>query len=222
MDLTVLTCTGDRPDQFRNCEAYMARQTRRAFRWIVVDDGHTPTIATMGQQVVRRPPSDTVVQSFCRNLLAGLREIGTPLVAIVEDDDWYAPEWLESCVRGLESADLFGEQRARYYNLRENRWHIHRNTDRASLCSTALRAECIPWLVAYLRKQRGTAADIFLWRSPIPRKRCVPTLMTVGLKGYPTGRQGAASGHRKHTNWPHDPERRILSEWIGADTERLV
>lgn len=221
MDLTVLTCTGDRPEQFRNCEAWMARQTHQAFRWIVVDDGEAPTIATIGQQVIRRPPSETVAQSFCQNLLAGLSEIQTPLVAIVEDDDWYAPRWLETCVQGLHEADLFGEQRARYFNLRDNRWHIFGNTDRASLCATAFRAECIPWLVAYLQKQRGTAADIHLWRSPIPRKRCVPTLMTVGLKGYPTGREGAASGHRKHHNWPHDPERRKLREWIGGDCSML-
>ncbi len=221
MDLTVLTCTGDRPFQFSLCERYMARQTLRDFRWIVVDDGAVPTITTMGQHVLRRPPSDTVVQSFCRNLLAGLRAIETPFVAIVEDDDWYAPGWLQLCVDNLMTCDLFGESHARYFNLRENRWHVFRNHDRSSLCSTAFRAEFIPHVARYLKRERGCFADIHLWRSPIPRKRCVRSDMVVGLKGYPSGRQGAASGHRKHPNWPHDPERKMLRAWIRDDVSCL-
>ena len=219
--LTVLTCTGDRPFQFSLCERWQARQHLQPSEWIVVDDGHTPTITTMGQRVIRRPPSDTPVQSFCRNLLAGLESVQTPFVAIVEDDDWYSPWWLTSCVSGLQNADLFGESHARYFNLRENRWHVFGNRDRASLCSTALRAESIPHLVKFLKRERGTAADIHLWRSDIQRKQCVQSNMVVGLKGYPSGRQGAASGHLKHAHWPHDPERRKLREWIGEDVSRL-
>ena len=60
MELTILTCTGDRPEQFRHCEVYVARQTLQATRWIVVDDGRTPTVVTMGQSVIRRSPSATV------------------------------------------------------------------------------------------------------------------------------------------------------------------
>ena len=200
----------------------MARQTFQAARWVVVDDGRTPTIATMGQRVIRRDPSTTVVESFCGNLLEGLRAVTTPAVAIIEDDDWYAPGWLESCVNGLRTMELFGEQRARYYNLRDNRWHIYSNTDRASLCATALRAECIPHLVAYLERKVGTAADISLWRSAVCKKRCAPTAMVVGLKGHTTGRPGAASGHRRHENWPHDPGRRVLRAWIGDDSNRYL
>ena len=220
MELTILTCTGDRPEQFRHCEVYMARQTLQATRWIVVDDGRTPTVVTMGQSVIRRGPSATVAESFCGNLLEGLHSVRTPAVAIIEDDDWYAPGWLEACVNGLRTAELFGEQQARYYNLRDNRWHIFRNTERASLCATALRTACIPYLNAYLERRAGTAADLSLWKSPIRSKLCVRTAMVVGLKGHPTGRRGAASGHLRHAHWPHDPERRILRTWIGDDAQR--
>lgn len=222
MELTILTCTGDRPEQFRHCEAYMARQTRKASQWVVVDDGQSPTALTMGQKLIRRSPSKTVAESFCGNLLEGLRAVTTSAVAIIEDDDWYAHGWLEACANGLRTVELFGEQRARYYNLRDNRWHIFGNTRRASLCATALRAECIPHLVAYLARKAGTAADLALWRSPVRRKLCVPTAMVVGLKGHPTGRPGAASGHRRHENWPHDPERQVLRTWIGKDAESYV
>ena len=222
MELTILTCTGDRPEQFRHCEAYMARQTFRAARWIVVDDGRSPTTITARQHLIRRSPSDTVAASFCGNLLAGLQAVETEAVAIVEDDDWYAPGWLEACTRGLRTADLFGEQRARYYNLRDNRWHVYGNSNRASLCATALRADCIPELVKYLERKSGTTADIALWRSPIGRKMCVATAMVVGLKGHLTGRPGAASGHRFHGDWSHDPERRILRAWIGDDAARYA
>ena len=142
--LTVLTCTGDRPFQFSLCERWMARQTLQPDEWIVVDDGAVPTITTMGQRVIRRPPSDTIPQSFCRNLLAGLQSVETPFVAIVEDDDWYSPNWLRLCVDGLTIGnDLFGESHARYFNLRENRWHVFRNHDRASMCSTLGRSSGI-------------------------------------------------------------------------------
>ncbi|NOX54094.1 MAG: glycosyltransferase family 2 protein [Planctomycetes bacterium] len=58
------------------------------------------------------------------NLLAALQRVRHDKVVFVEDDDWYAPEYLAQMVRWLDQTDLVGETGARYYHLPTRRHHL--------------------------------------------------------------------------------------------------
>jgi hypothetical protein len=222
MSLTLITLTGDRPDAFALCEAYMARQSHRAGRWIVVDDGRTPTRCTQGQQYIRREPRGSdPPQTLCLNLCTALEHgmLGDAL-AIIEDDDWYAPGHLAAMAAGLEHHDLYGEGLARYYNV-AGRCHLEiANTAHASLCATAFRRSLVPTVLEVCRDP-NPFADLQLWRAvDASRKRVDPALRNVvGIKGMP-GRRGIGCGHdRTLPAYQPDPELSRLREWIGADAD---
>ena len=96
--LTLITPTGDRPDAFALCQQYMLAQDYPGdVRWIIVDDGVTATPVTFEREgwtvdVLRPEP---MPRSQARNLLAGMGHVAPGgRVAIIEDDDIYAPEYL--------------------------------------------------------------------------------------------------------------------------------
>src|SRR5690606_28895711 len=98
--ITLLTCTGDRPLLFQRLERWMARQTVPWTHWIVVDDGVRPTRCTLGQRSIRLPAGSAPSVSFAKNLAAAFDELSnladSEFVCFIEDDDWYAPDYLAS------------------------------------------------------------------------------------------------------------------------------
>jgi hypothetical protein len=192
-------------------------------RWIVVDDGPQPqriTVHRAGWDIVMiRPaplwqPGDN---TQARNLLAGLRacDRDTRLV-IIEDDDHYAPTWLETCERELEHAELVGECRARYYNIATKTGRQLGNTTHASLCSTAMRGSALAAFRAVCQPA-AKFIDVHLWRQHPSRNLFVGGGVT-GIKGLP-GRGGIGMGHRKEFAGTRDPDHSLLRRWIGDDAE---
>ena len=214
--LTLLTATGARPGAWAICERLMERQDYAGpVRWVVVDDGPVPQPVTFAREgwtleVIRPEPFWQKGQNTqARNLSAGLDAIGADeRVVVIEDDDYYAPEWLSAVDGWLQSHDLVGESYARYFNVRTGMGHAHRNNQHASLCATACKGK---GLVA-LRKavaNRRTFIDMDLWgrcRGKLRRSN-----LTVGIKGLP-GRGGIGGGHREDYGHPMN-----LRDWLGED-----
>ena len=220
--LTLLTATGCRPEAWRLCQRWMARQTYTgAVRWVIVDDG--PEAQVVGREksnwhleVVRPSPSWRVGENTqARNLLAGLDRIEPGAkVVVIEDDDWYAPDWLEHVQRMLVVAELVGEIRARYYNVNSRIARELTNTQHSSPCSTALRGRALQ----AFRQACETHArfiDIELWKSHDDR-HLFGAHRVVGIKGLP-GRAGIGMGHAGDLRGKRDPHGIILAQWIGAD-----
>lgn len=225
--LQLLTATGARPEAFELCERWMAAQIYDGpVTWIIVDDGPTPTPITRSPkgwvQVVLRPaPFWRAGQNTqARNLLKGLDAIDPkhPLV-IIEDDDHYAADWLETVVRELARAELVGECRARYYNIAKRAGRQLGNTNHASLCATAMRGAAI----ATFRKaclQQPKFIDLDLWRKH--RSRHLFTgYRVVGIKGLP-GRGGIGMGHRDDFRGEFDPDGALLRQWVGDDARHYA
>lgn len=203
MKLTTITCTGDRPEAFALCEKYLASQTVQPAQMLVLDDGEVPTICTLGQQYIYVPHlrgKGSMVQKLRLALVGNLIK-GDALV-FWEDDDAYAPIWLEWCASKLAQFDLVGEGRAIYYNVQKRWWFEHANMQHASLCSTAMTRTMFPSL---LRETANTEPfiDSRIWRYPV-RKRVFDNSprLVIGIKGMP-GRGGYGGGHK-----PHDPSER--------------
>lgn len=222
--LTLLTATGARPAAWALCERWMARQDYAGpVRWIIVDDGPDPQPVTFrreGWQLVLVRPSPHWVpgqNTQARNLLKGLAAVGPEeRLVIIEDDDWYAPDWLTTVAAELEHAELVGEHRARYYNVQQRRGRKLANTGHASLCSTAMRGSALRDFAGSCRS-RPKFIDLELWRRPRDR-RLFGGHRVVGIKGLP-GRGGIGMGHDPDFKGEADVSGALLRHWIGEDAE---
>lgn len=219
--MTLLTATGARPVAWGLCEQLMTAQDYTgAVRWVVVDDGPTPQPLAFVRDhwsldVIRPLPAWRPGQNTqARNLSAGLAAIAADeRVVIIEDDDWYAPDWLTHVVARLDGAELVGESCARYYHVRAGRQRQLHNDQHASLCATALQGRAIHAL-REVCAARPTYLDIELWRRPLQR-RLFDGHRVVGIKGLP-GRPGIGNGHAPTFGELDGAGRPVLKDWVGA------
>ena len=223
MNVTILTPTGGRPRSFALLAHMLSRQTYRgAIRWIVVDDVEPMTPLPDVRDGIKlihvrpSPPWEFRKNTQHRNLLAGLEAYEGGDLLICEDDDHYVPEYVAQMVQWLEKHDLVGEGCARYYNVPHRRWHVHKNTEHASLCETGMRESVVDEFRNAIRR-RTQYIDVDLWGCKV--NKCVmPNIgLCVGIKGMP-GRAGIGSGHRPDFGTP-DPEGKKLREWIGNEAD---
>ncbi len=220
-DLTLLTTTGERPEAWSICESLMFRQTfTGSVRWIVVDDGTIEQPITFLRQgwtiesVRPKPFWKTGSNTQARNILAclGLVKNENRLV-VIEDDDWYSPEYLSVVYENILNFDLVGESPAAYYNVSTGRGRLCDNDIHSGLCSTAMKGNAINCFKG-MAKINHKFIDIHLWRMFKGSKKIIKnTRMVVGIKGLP-GRKGIGVGHRDTFGDPMD-----LRSWIGNDID---
>lgn len=209
-DLTVITCTGDRPEAFKLCEEWVCSQTYTDFKWIVIDDGIESVFPKRRHcdYVIEKP--DPGINTLKRNFNTALRAVTTPWVAVFEDDDYYAPNYLEEIVLGLqEGSEVVGVANVHYYNT-IGKWRRIGNYSYAPLAFTAFHSKLIHTMYSAMRKGPYKTFDIAFWRL-IARKNTPRVLiqhpgLCVGMKGMP-GRGGIGIGHRKLESkvWKTDP-----------------
>jgi len=195
-------------------------------RWVIVDDGEQPQETFFKREgwtleFVRPAPFWQPGQNTqARNLLAGLEVISNDeRVVVIEDDDAYAPSWLESADEMLTHADLVGEAYARYYNVKLRVGRQLHNTRHASLCSTAMRGEALR-LFRIVCAKNLKFIDLELWRQHNTRLLSA-THHVVGIKGLP-GRSGIGMGHMSDFNGVMDPKGILLREWVGDAAASLL
>lgn len=221
--LTIITPTGERPEAFALAQRMLARQTYQGpVHWIVVDDGEVPTPVTLRRDgwavdVIRPQPFWSMGNNTQgRNLKAGLELIQPgALLTIWEDDDWYAPDWLDQIAAEAHHADLIGEGRVTYYNVASRRWHRFGNDQHTSLRCTAMQGPAIETFRKVLEVP-DPYYDLKLWHQH-GNKHVFRGRHTVGIKGMP-GRQGIAEGHSRLSGSP-DPNLRVLRDLIGDDAD---
>lgn len=221
--LTLLTCTGARPEAFAICEKLMAAQDYAGqVIWIIVDDGEVPTPVTFEREgwevrVVRPSPRwKQGDNTQARNMRAGLAYVDeSARLLVIEDDDYYAPTWLSRMDHELMFADLVGERRARYYNIKTRHYRQLQNMHHSSLCSTAMKGRAIP-VLHEICKRTTKFIDLDLWKDARLRKRLLESNDVVGIKGLP-GRGGIGMGHRESFGNPDTVG--IFAQWLGAGAE---
>lgn len=220
--LNLLTATGARPEAFDLCKRWMeAQDYTKPVRWVVVDDGPEPIETSFSREnweIVRVRPEplwSPGKNTQARNLLYGLHEVTGPL-AIIEDDDYYAPDWLTTVVEQLEVAELVGESGAVYYNVKTRTSKRMDHPRRASLCATALRGSAIDRLREVCKSHRKNI-DIHLWRHP--SRHTFHGNRVIGMKGLP-GRENIGIG--KSLSGKPDTNLTILRGLIGKDADHYA
>lgn len=226
--LTLLTATGGRPKAWAICEKLMAAQTYTGqVRWVIVDDGEQeqpinfkPINGIWHLEIYRPEPFWTEGKNTqARNLLTGLAVINSnENLVIIEDDDFYAPDWLETVEEKLKKAELVGETRARYYNVQTKTGREMINQSHASLCATAMRGQAIDTFRSVCRPGIEFI-DHILWQAHSNR-HLFEGHRVVGIKGLP-GRRGIGMGHDKKFSGTRDNGGKLLIEWVGQDAASL-
>lgn len=214
--LTLITPTGCRPQAWALCQRWAAHQTYAGpVKWIVIDDGPEAQPVTFKrdgwQMTVIRPAQKWRMgeNSQARNFREGLQLIGPDArVAVWEDDDYYAPGWLDRVDSELRGSELIGQGWNRYFHVGTGAVRLNDNNKHASLCASAFRGGALK--VFRVQCERAPRLiDSPLWRH-VSSRHVFRAQLVIGMKGLP-GRAGIAGGHDL-TGEPFD-----LKEWIGED-----
>lgn len=230
--MVVITPTGGRQFQFAALTSYMMRQRYSgAVRWLVVDDVLPASVFydVIQKQlpknwdlVILRPSKlwEPGQNTQCRNMLLALGHVGRKdMVVIAEDDDWYAPTYLDTVEGWLRVSNLVGEGQARYYNVPCMKYRQLINVGHASLCSTAVKGDAVETLRQICGREEAWI-DIALWNEVKGGVVHQNEGLVVGLKGLP-GRSGLGMGH-KLLDGVRDPDGSVLRQWIGDDCRRYL
>jgi len=187
----------------------------------------------MGQLHIRRQPSKKGC-TLADNLLDAIPHIKSPKILFFEDDDWYAPIFVEHMVSMLDKAEVVGLQYIRYYHVGIRHWQTVPNTSNSALSTTGLRDNMLrrfQWICEMCVKDECPWVDLRFWgTSRTPWDMSGPLDCTkhmfespyvlVGIKGGP-GRFGLSPGHEHnaYTDKEKDLDLRMLRSWIGDDAD---
>jgi hypothetical protein len=230
--VTAITPTGDRPLPFALCRRWMGQQTRKPDQWLVIDDGRVPMIPSGEFQYVRREPRpDDPPHTLCANMATAIPLVKGDKIIIIEDDEYYAPEYVAEMSARLDSYEVAGIGDSKYYHLPTGRWNTFGNRGHASLAQTAFRKSLLPMLSDFLAT--GNVIDwldmkIWSWVDESKKtSRPITYILFVdsdkslytGIKGLP-GRKGMGEGHNLTAiqRYKLDTADRVkIKQWIPKD-----
>ena len=223
--LTLLTTTGCRPEAWAICEKLMLRQDYDGdVRWVVVDDGEIQQPITFKRdkwllEVVK--PSHVWkigANTQQKNLIAGLRHISeSENLVIIEDDDYYAPNYLTTVSGLLNNSNLIGQSGSKYYNVKTKKHRQLSNVFHSSLCSTAMKGDAIAFFKTVCQSKKELI-DVELWRRYKGKKQLYRADCVIGIKGLP-GRDGIGIGHKSSFQGKIDADGSIFRQWLKSDSE---
>ena len=138
----------DRPKFLENCLRMMAAQTLQPDHIEIVDD--EPLSA------------DKDITWRYRTGYERLRNKGFDVIALIENDDWYSPFYLEYMVNkwiAEGKPDLLGTDYTIYYHLRKKGWFVMHHDERASAMNTLIKPDMnFKWC-----PDNDPYTDIHLW-----------------------------------------------------------
>lgn len=227
MTVSVITCTSDRPEAFRLCARWLLRQNYTGdIHWVIADDSTDDYVSETVRECsefmdvthVRGRPIRNPVVSFLANMRRAAEAATGAWCAIMEDDDYYGPNWLARCVAGLESSDLYGQNGARYYHVRSGRYMVFCKSSHASLAQLAIRSEMRDALISsieFCQKNSSMFLDMTLCKR-ISLTKYDPVRDVVSMKGLP-GKTNIGVGRKMKNRGNYDADGSILKQWCGQD-----
>lgn len=123
----IIPSRGDRPEFLKNCLRQLDSQTLQPVEVCLV--AHPPTSSEKDLTARYKLGYDT------------LRKKGLEVILLIEDDDYYAPEYIQSMVDEWHKQGkplLLGTNYTLYYNLRYKGWLTFHHNTRSSAMSTLI------------------------------------------------------------------------------------
>jgi hypothetical protein len=233
-NVCAITCTGDRPVAFYLCKKWMMNQIVKPQEWIIVDDGKVPMEnipkVSFVKYIRREPKQGDPKHTMIINLQEAVKHVTANNIFIMEDDEYYAPAYIQEMVKKLAGYEVVGIGRSKYYYLPKNTYHQHANMGHASLAQTAFRKSFLKEFTNILNGD--SFLDIRIWSLINPGKVSLnetglqeyitpnkrgyifndgANSLYVGMKGMP-GRFGIGSGHKGIGQ--KDINLTILKKWV--------
>jgi len=215
-----LTPTGARPEGLALLGEYLNAQTYQGpLTWVIVDDC-TPAsripkvrdgidVVTVYPREQWRPGTSSQIPSMA----AGLEHVPADAVLfILEDDDIYLPDYMDTMLEAMDTLDLAGEVDARYYNVTTGRWRAIPGKIHSSMASTVCKGAALALLRSLCKGGLRRMLDVTLWKQFKGNKRLMINHNVVGIKGLP-GRPGIGVGHRKRFGVVDTSD--TLRKWAG-------
>jgi hypothetical protein len=227
--IVLVTPTGCWKEQINLCKMFMDRQTYTGpVTWIIVDDctpRTTDAINRNGWTVLKIYPHPPYggVNTQARNMIAGFNCIDANFkpedieaIFIIEDDDYYKPQYLERMMARFDSYKVLGEMNTVYYNVLYRTYFVNRNTSHSSLFQIAIRPEMMPLFRSCFTEKfidfkfyEKLHAQEYVRRGEVGFFN--EDNLAVGMKGIP-GRAGIGAGHGKLLNMLPDPGLHYLNK----------
>lgn len=235
----LITPTGARKNQIEMCHRWMQRQTYTGeVLWVIVDDCEPVTTTDIGinfgdnwtvEKIYPKPLWRPGTNTQGRNISVGINrmlemidEKEIQAIFIIEDDDYYKPQYLERMVAHLGNYKALGETHTIYYNVFWRRFVINTNTAHVSLFQLCFTPDLLPiFRTCYGERfidyvfynklyQRGYRESCKFFREGN---------LAVGMKGIP-GRGGIGAGHKDMGGMALDADMRWLTNIIGEDAKQ--
>jgi len=190
-NITVITCTGDRPETFALLNQWMDNQIVKPDQWIVIDDGVVPMKVTRKYEYYRRNPTvQDYTHTLCLNLLLAFKYVKCDKIIIMEDDDWYHPTYIDYMNKLLDKADLVGLGNLIFYYPSTGSYMEKKTIKQPAFAQTAFHANIIPVIKGICEIApkdfelcgKGLV-DTHLWKNPLNiNKSKVSVVLTTNLK----------------------------------------
>jgi GT2 family glycosyltransferase len=214
-DITLITPTGGRPESIKNCEKFIKRNKHNLkVQWIVINDFDYTAYDFATDMIFAKNLGSSSKNPIGKSIKEAIRFIQSDFVLFIEDDDWYAPDYIQYYYDNLQKHSLFGQAFAKYYNIKNKSYEIRPNAKTASLCQTGIRTNLLLEYLSCFDDQNAPFNDLVLWGLEVNKKLDTNSDKCVGIKGA-TGRPGFGFGHQvlrfKDTNC------NVLRSWIGED-----
>jgi len=210
--LDIITPSGDRPIQFSLCIEWMKRQKFDGkVHWIIVDDSikehyETPEMPFNWEVTHLKIKNKGLKRSSQpENVFLALNYVKYDNIVMIEDDDYYCPEWLEICNNNLLSYDISGRESVIQYNIKNRTYwdksYLVKRTN--AMAQTSFKSKYIPRLKEICVKHAedfDPLLDHHLWCSVEENRKFFlkkdEKEYVVGIKGLP-GRGGMSNKHDK-------------------------
>lgn len=236
----VITCTPGRRSFELACQYVQRQHPQPGFKlqWIVVINGSSYSFSKFGSLAMRYGAHAVVVRhtlerspgQLARNIYSALNLLDddVELVSFMEDDDWYAADYL----RAVEDAALasppmiLGQPGWWYYHLGQQRYQRNWTYPYATMAGTTIHARYLGKLeegCQIFAEADAKGLDAWLWKSTqtgrvflSQRAEGGDRPFVVGIKGY-DGQDNVGVGGSPGADWVHDPYSVKLREWTKND-----
>ena len=229
--IALITPTGGRVSQLETCAYLMRRQTYQGeVLWVIIDDCEPQTADMIPDGfrenwTIRKIRPELLwregLNTQGRNLSMGINEIyeryDVEAIFIIEDDDYYRPEYLQSMLGRLTGYMAAGETNTIYYNVYFRRHVANGNFKHSSLFQVAFTPEAVPiFQQCYMDKFIDSR---FFQLLPVHRVNLfTANNLGIGIKGI-GGRPGIGAGHHRNMLMYSDPNMTYLINQIGEDAK---
>jgi glycosyltransferase involved in cell wall biosynthesis len=198
---------GDRPRLLANCIRMMQAQTLQ------------PEILIINEPPFSDQPDITYRYRVGYDLLRGR---GFDVIALIENDDWYHPEYLEYMVGQWEKngkPDLFGTNYTIYYHLKLRSYFKLEHKNRASAMNTLIKPDLeFPWC-----PDTEIYTDLHLWVTLKGKRNilkgltiCPDRILSIGMK-HGEGKCGGHA-HTDRLNRYNNPDDGLLKSVLDPES----